>query len=231
MSAEKNLAVGRRGPGRLSAEQTAELPDRLLDAALQLFTERGFAATTMEQVAKQAGASTKTLYSRHENKADLLKAVVLRIVEQSLAAHNAAMPPDPRDIDPRLFLQSLFTQMSMRIATEGAGLNRLALAEGHRVPALRELYRAVTGRGAGIVQHALEQWRADGRLPWLDDPARAAVLCMSMCVDPTRIMTALGDPPGLPEIQARIAFSVDLFLRSCGYQPSIEAIQSRHPPA
>ena len=34
-------------PGRLSAEQAAELPGRLMDAALALFTERGYGDTTM----------------------------------------------------------------------------------------------------------------------------------------------------------------------------------------
>src|SRR3954465_4355791 len=60
------------GPGRLSADELAKLPDRLLDAALHLFDVQGYANTTMEQIAKQAGASTKTIYSRYPNKAAIL---------------------------------------------------------------------------------------------------------------------------------------------------------------
>jgi AcrR family transcriptional regulator len=43
--------------------------DRLLDAALEVFNERTFADTTMEQIARRAGASTKTLYARYADKA------------------------------------------------------------------------------------------------------------------------------------------------------------------
>ena len=51
-------------------------PQELLEAALDLFVERGYAATRLEDVARRAGVSKGTLYLYYENKEELFKAVV-----------------------------------------------------------------------------------------------------------------------------------------------------------
>ena len=51
-------------------------PGELLEAALDLFVEKGFAATRVEEVAAQAGVSKGTLFLYFPSKEDLFKAVV-----------------------------------------------------------------------------------------------------------------------------------------------------------
>ena len=51
-------------------------PGELLDAALDLFVEKGFAATRVEEVAARAGFSKGTLFLYFPSKEDLFKAVV-----------------------------------------------------------------------------------------------------------------------------------------------------------
>src|SRR5436190_181541 len=51
-------------------------PQELLDAALELFVEKGFSATRSEEVAVRAGVAKGTLYLYFPSKEDLLKAVV-----------------------------------------------------------------------------------------------------------------------------------------------------------
>ena len=51
-------------------------PGELLDAALDLFVEKGFAATRAEEVAARAGVSKGTLFLYFQSKEDLFKAVV-----------------------------------------------------------------------------------------------------------------------------------------------------------
>lgn len=51
-------------------------PEEITSAALELFTERGYAATRLEDVAARAGISKGTLYLYFENKEQLFKAVV-----------------------------------------------------------------------------------------------------------------------------------------------------------
>ncbi|MFA5915908.1 MAG: helix-turn-helix domain-containing protein, partial [Burkholderiales bacterium] len=51
-------------------------PEEIIAAALELFVERGYAATRLDDVAARAGVSKGTLYLYFENKEDLFKAVV-----------------------------------------------------------------------------------------------------------------------------------------------------------
>ena len=178
--AKKKTSKPRGGPGRLSTEDAARLPDRLLDAAQALLNEKSFADTTMEQIARRAGASTKTLYARYADKAAVLEAVVNRIVERSLIAHAAAISADPRGADPRVFLISLGTRIVTGISGEGAGLVQIALGEARRFPVISKMYNATLARGQGLFQNALEAWHAEGLLPDLKDPPMAALL-LSAC--------------------------------------------------
>jgi AcrR family transcriptional regulator len=207
------------GPGRLSANEAAKLPDRLLDAALELFNVRGYANTTMEHIAKEAGASTKTIYSRYPNKAAILRAAVNRIVEKSLAAHFSTIRVDPRDADPRDFIVSLGRQIATAISGgEGGSLVYLALSEARRFPELAELYTTGIARGAGFFRTALEDWKANGLLPDLTNIDSGARLCLSMVSDTARIRVALGKPMKPSEIESHVAFAADIFLRGCGYK-------------
>ncbi|RJG22547.1 TetR/AcrR family transcriptional regulator, partial [Massilia cavernae] len=61
-------------------------PQELLAAALDLFVERGFASTRLEDVAKRAGVSKGTLYLYFTNKEELFKAVVRNSVVPAIGA-------------------------------------------------------------------------------------------------------------------------------------------------
>jgi len=208
-----------RGPGRLSAEDAAKLPDRLLDAALELFNERNYADTTMEQIARRAGASTKTLYARYADKAEVVQAVVNRMIERSLAAVAATASLDPERIDPRAFIIALGTSIVTSISKEGAGLINIALSEARRFPAITKLYNGTLAHGRGIFGAALAQWHKDGLLPELQNREMAAMLLISMLTDMARIRTAMGQPMSDGEIATYISYATDMFLRGCGYRP------------
>src|SRR3954467_10375737 len=60
-------------------------PGELLDAALDLFVEKGFAATRSEEVASRAGVSKGTLYLYYPSKEELLKAVIRHNVASQIA--------------------------------------------------------------------------------------------------------------------------------------------------
>src|SRR6187551_803741 len=66
-----NTAVAAKRERRKEAR-----PGELLDAALDLFVEKGFAATRAEEVAARAGVSKGTLFLYFQSKEELFKAVV-----------------------------------------------------------------------------------------------------------------------------------------------------------
>lgn len=60
-------------------------PEEILDAALSLFTEKGFAATRMSDVAKQAGISKGTLYLYFESKEAIFHEVIQEMITPKIA--------------------------------------------------------------------------------------------------------------------------------------------------
>src|ERR1700716_492981 len=56
----------------LRREQASQTRTRILDAAQQLFSSRGYGATTMEAIAAEAGVATDTVYATFRNKAGVL---------------------------------------------------------------------------------------------------------------------------------------------------------------
>lgn len=216
MTAKKK---GPRGPGRLTAEQTAAVSDRLLDAALAMFSEQGYARATMEQIAKRAGASTKTIYTRYANKGEILQAVVRRTLERVTAARSAEATVDLSKVDPATFLGSIGRQvMRITMGPEGAGLNRLAFAEARRFPEVAKFYREAMAFSNDQIREALHQWKKQDLFTALDNVELAADVCHSMLTDRSRLWTALGVPFGDTARDAHAAAAVATFLKGCGYK-------------
>lgn len=73
-------------PAPAHQRRKTERPQELLDAALDLFVEKGFAATRSEEVARRAGVSKGTLYLYYPSKEELLKAVIEQRLSNEIAA-------------------------------------------------------------------------------------------------------------------------------------------------
>lgn len=202
------------GPGRLSAEDAAALPNRLMDAAFDLFVERGFSGAAMDDIAKRAGASTKTLYSRYANKLEILQAVVERNVEQTVLKHVRAFALTPQDSTPRDYLFKLGVQIGVGASDHSSRLQRVSIAEAHRFPALRQNYRGVVGRGIDAVANALRIWREKGLLRFDQDSQLLGVIFFSAMTDTPRIRAVIGDPMSRAEIERHVGTALDLLLTS-----------------
>ena len=214
MTAAKTRKRRPKGPGRLSAEDTALLSGRLLDAAQSVFIEMGYARATMDAIAKAAGASRKTLYARYANKAEMLTAVVNRLLDSALAPHDAEPAPEPKGREPRaLLLQIAHELSSLSAAPHIAGLNRLIMAEAVQVPELARLFMDLHERAIATVGRSLESLRSEGRLTHLPPPNLAAMIFIEMVASVPRIRALLGQPLSRKETDALIATAVDLFLR------------------
>jgi AcrR family transcriptional regulator len=75
MSEEKRSYDARRRRARAEEERTATRR-KVVEAARKLFLERGYVATTMSAIAREAGVAMQSVYSAGKSKADLLHLVV-----------------------------------------------------------------------------------------------------------------------------------------------------------
>jgi AcrR family transcriptional regulator len=56
--------------------------ERILDAALELFAERGYEATSMREIAEQLGITKAALYYHFDSKVDIVRSLLVDIEEQ-----------------------------------------------------------------------------------------------------------------------------------------------------
>lgn len=116
-------------------------PRELLEAALALFVEQGFAATKAEDVAKRAGVSKGTLFLYFATKEELFKAVVRENIVGQFSEFNVAL--DSFNGTTEALLRTFMTAWWHRVgATHSAGICKLMVSEGRQFPELAEFYRA-----------------------------------------------------------------------------------------
>lgn len=143
-------------------------PSELLAAALDLFVEKGFAATRLEDVAARAGVSKGTLYLYYENKEALFKAVIQEgiipvIVEnEAIAAQHTGSSFD--------LMEKLLANWWTKIGqTAFAGIPKLMVAEARNFPELGRYYvENVINRGRALVGSALQRGMANGEFRTMD---------------------------------------------------------------
>jgi AcrR family transcriptional regulator len=68
-------------PAPAEVDDTRDTRERILDAALELFTEQGYDGTSLRQIAEQLGVTKAALYYHFESKEDILLALHMRLHE------------------------------------------------------------------------------------------------------------------------------------------------------
>jgi AcrR family transcriptional regulator len=114
-------------------------PQELLDAALELFVEKGFAATRSEEVAHRAGVSKGTLYLYYPSKEELFKAVVRQSL--SLIIAEGLELAESFEGSTSELLVKLMNAWWQRVGnTPAAGIHKVVLAEARNFPELAQFY-------------------------------------------------------------------------------------------
>jgi AcrR family transcriptional regulator len=114
-------------------------PLELLDAALTLFVERGFAATRCEDVAALAGVSKGTLYLYYPSKEELLKAVIHhKVVSQIKEGADIVRQYEGSSADLLALMMRIWWE---RIGeTPAAGIVKLMMCEVRNFPEIAQFY-------------------------------------------------------------------------------------------
>ena len=134
-------------------------PQELLAAALDLFVERGFASTRLEDVARRAGVSTGTLYLYFTNKEELFKAVVRENIVPALGeAEDIISTFEGHSADLlRCVIMGWWDRLG---ATKASGIIKLVMSEAGNFPDLAQFYqeeviKRSTTMIAGMLQRAV----------------------------------------------------------------------------
>jgi AcrR family transcriptional regulator len=136
---KKALADGADSVPAARQRRKEARPQELLEAALALFVEKGFAATRAEEVAQRAGVSKGTLYLYYPSKEELFKAVVRQNLSALIAEGMELV--QQHEGDSSSLLTTLLRTWWDRIGnTPAAGIHKIVLSEVRNFPELAQFY-------------------------------------------------------------------------------------------
>jgi AcrR family transcriptional regulator len=204
-----------RTRGRPQLRPDAETRQVIYDAARHEFAANGYAATSMEAVARLAGVSTKTLYRLIPNKASLFEGMVSDRLDRFLSEFNL-QAADHTDIA-EVLQASLMSVADLMLDQDVVALQRMILQETGKFSDLAgTFYKNGIRRTAAALADGLRAQQARGLIV-LDDADEAAGMLIGMLSSaPQRAAIFGGLPmPSRSAIEARVRACVKLFLRGC----------------
>ncbi|HEX5227720.1 MAG TPA: helix-turn-helix domain-containing protein [Bryobacteraceae bacterium] len=157
----------RKYDSAVRAESARATRDAIIDAARRFFLERGYAATTMPEIAQAAGTALDTVYATVGKKPALFRL----LIEMAISGVDGAVPAEERDYvrairaeaDPRRKL-GLYAAAMGRIQPRLAPLIRVLPEAAALEPELRELWQSIAQRRANNMRLFVKDLAATGRL-------------------------------------------------------------------
>lgn len=149
--------------GSSRATRAAERRAAIVEAAMEEFISRGFAATRLDDIAKRAGVAKGTIYLHFRDKESMFEELV-RVVIVPVVERLTALPPPTGSVRDLIeaFASSFLKEV---IGTRRGDLVRLIVAEGPRFPAVADFYyREVVSRGIAAMRALIELGIARGEI-------------------------------------------------------------------
>ena len=158
---------GSSRPGR--SRRGAETAQRILDAAEALFAERGYAGTTLRDVAERVDLRIPSLYNHFESKESLYQAVLERGVAPVMTALSEALEAGPSMLErPDRLIEETMTALVDRPMLPRLILHETLSGGQHLTPMLRDIMQPVFGHAQTLLEltpHRTQRWSEDeGRL-------------------------------------------------------------------
>lgn len=214
--APKKVAAGPTGSpadsqlGRPRPMSTQERRDQLIAAAGKMFLQKGYRATTVDDIAQCAGMSKKTVYKIFAAKADLFDA----LLTSWLAPFTIPVKADGRP-SREVLIDVLCRVVNFALSERQILVTRLLIAEtSHSEDISKALDRQGIGRGKG----ALEQWlaaeAASGAIKINDPEEVASTLFFTIAGDfLLGLLLRTRSPPSAEDVAVRVEQAVTTFLQ------------------
>jgi TetR/AcrR family transcriptional regulator, mexJK operon transcriptional repressor len=169
-----------------------------MEVATELFVERGFAATSLVDIARGAGVATRTLYQHFGD-----KEVIFREVIFARDAEAALQPPKVESGDTLYdaLLNASDYAYTITYRERSIGLMRLMIAESNRFPEfMQSIAKSIFSHFRSNIEKVLEALAAAGLIPQ-GNHARSAELFSDLVLGSHPIMTYTNWDAALPSKQ------------------------------
>jgi AcrR family transcriptional regulator len=210
--------------GRPRLGTQAARADILIAAATRVFLRDGYGSASIDKVAGEAGVSTRTIYERFKNKADLLAAVITRLVRRDV---DQVLATDDLDrLQPAEALTAIGRIITGRVCDpDSAALFRICATEGQRFPELAAKMRSsVKLRMDEAIGGYLRRQVERGTLRLLDPDKAAALFLQMVCAELQEcVLFGSADDMARIDCTAHLQQVVDIFLHGALPRPALPA--------
>lgn len=206
-------------------------PQELLSAALELFVEKGFAATRTDDVAARAGVAKGTVYLYYPSKEDLLKAVV-RDNLSTLIAEGATIAGSFAGSTHELLVLLMQTWWDRVGNTKASGIFKVIITEMGNFPDFAQFYlHEVIEPGHDLFTRVLQRGIDRGELRPVNVFEAVHVLIFPMlmlCLHKHSLGACSGMEP-LMDPRSFIATHVDVVVRGLLVRPEEGGAAAKSP--
>lgn len=179
----------------------AKRPGEILEAALTLFVEKGFAATRLDDVAARAGLSKAAIYLYFEDKTALFQGVVRQAVGGNLLTVEELAKTHKGPVG--TLIPVVLDFMASRVEdTPMASIAKVVIAESRAFPEIGRFYlKEVIGRGVPIFERLIARGIASGEFRKVDPMLTVRSLIGPMLL--SIIWKTVFEPIGAEKLDAR----------------------------
>jgi AcrR family transcriptional regulator len=198
--------------------RSAQKRRAILDAATEVFLQKGYLATNMDEIAALAAVSKQTVYKNFPGKETLFVEIVSSVTNRASDRVHSEMPDLAEGEDIAEYLQRYaYRQLTIALTPRVMQLRRLVIGEVGRFPELaRALFDGGPRRAMAAMAVLFERLSDRGVLA-IDDPAVAASQFNWLIMgEPLNRAMLLGDDaiPKPAELRRHAAAGVRMFLAS-----------------
>ena len=178
-------------------------PSEIADAAIETFARYGYANTTMDRIADEAGVSKGTVYLYYKNKEDLLvKSIESRIKENQTRAFGILEEFDDSiltgDMLRLLLHEGLSRMLDILTSHPVRDALKIILTERPHSKKLRDMHAKMVRRGLSMLTGMLEKASKRGIIE-CPDPESAGKALLGMVIIFPLLREILGDKNGAIE--------------------------------
>lgn len=138
-----------------------EVGASLVQAAIEVFAEKGYDRAGVQEIARRAGLTTGAIYNRYAGKADLLKEAIHRSSRDELEKLFAEHGYEGHATD---IVRRVGSHLASRPVDAGEALLFEAIAAARRDPEVADVVRAHLADRADRFSKVIEAAKADGSL-------------------------------------------------------------------
>lgn len=159
------------------AQETESRKEKILKAAMELFAEKGYHGTILDEVAKKAGITKAALYYYFRSK----EQIISTIMNMGVARMNKVIGLGTSTLSPKEKLHK-FIRYHVEFSADSTELSKITFEQLHALPKrTRDAFRRRQKKVDRTLQNILQEGIDDGSFT-LDDVKIASYAILGLCI-------------------------------------------------